>query len=169
MSKKLDPKLVQDLIRQWLYEEEFKIQSITDPKAHFNILAEDKYNKKVNIAQPKIRKDQITINAAAKLLESQKEELVKMDEQERNKLFWQMRLSLINKNVGFSPIKLPLDHVRISQGIYYDGLTKDAFFQRMFVVRRTLLLVMWMIERALGVGEPSEILQDFEESLFYVS
>jgi len=29
MSKKLDPKLVQDLIRQWLYEEEFKIQSIT--------------------------------------------------------------------------------------------------------------------------------------------
>lgn len=168
LSTKLTPKKAQNLIRKWLLEGGYKIQLINDPHAHFNILAEDKDGKKVNIAQSKGKDDVIGINTAALLLDSQKEELNNMDENERSKILWQIRLSLINKNVGFSPIGLPLDFIKVSQVIYYDGLTKDNFMQRLLLVYRALLLVMWMVERSLGVEVPSDIDQEIEESLFYI-
>jgi len=152
-DEKIEP---QDLIQKWLIQEGFKVQSIEDPKSWFNLLVEDKQGRKTNVAQQFDKVDHITIGTKLVIHELRQSKLRQMNDKERDNLFWELRLGLLDRGVGFSAITIPLKEIRVSMGIFYDGLSKDNFMRRLFDVRKALLYVAWIIERALGEPEPSE-------------
>ena len=46
-------------------------------------------------------------------------------------------------NVDFVGVAEPLQDVILTQRIYLDGLTKDAFIQRFITVRNAVIAVIW--------------------------
>lgn len=150
---KIEP---QELIQKWLIEEDFKIQAVRDPNSWFNLLVEDKQGRKTNVAQQLEKVDHITIGTKLLIHKSHQSKLRQMKVEDRNNLFWELRLGLLDRGVGFSAITMPFKEITVSMGIFYDGLSKDRFIRRLFDVRKALLYVSWIIERALGEPEPSE-------------
>jgi hypothetical protein len=155
MSVNENTKEMEQKIRNWLLEEGFKITLLSDEHACFNIVAEDTDGRKVNVAQPIKKKDKITIATGAILSKELQQKVITLEAEERNRLLWTLRLGLLNRGVGFSGIEVPLESVEVSTIIYYDGLTKDNFMQRLFEVRKSLLFIFWMVERMLGEPEPT--------------
>ena len=73
-----------------------------------------------------------------------------MAEAKRTEFLWNLRFALLNIGVGFGPIDLPLESIELSTGIYFDGLTRDSFMHRLFLVRRSWVLINWMLNRELS-------------------
>jgi hypothetical protein len=60
-------------------------------------------------------------------------------------------------NVDFAGVAEPMQNVLLTQRIYLDGLTKDAFIQRFLSLRNAVITVIWSISQDLeGVTPPSE-------------
>ena len=86
--------------------------------------------------------------------QEQQEQISRLPSEERNDFLWNMRFSLLNLGVEFSGVAEPPQEVCISQRIYYDGLTKDHFLQRVSQVRNGVLTVLWMVARKLAQPPP---------------
>lgn len=155
MSMNEKGKEVEEKIRNWLLEEGFKVKLLSNEHASFNFLAEDQEGRKVNIIQLIKDKDKILIVTKASLLEEQKQKLMKLDSETRNRILWTLRFGLLNREIGFSGIGVPLESITLSMSLYYDGMSKDKFMHRLLEVRKALLFVMWLVDRELGEPEPT--------------
>ena len=142
-------------IQKWLLEEGFKVKLISDKNAYFNFVVEDKEGRFTNVYQTIGKPDQIKIATRGILTKTQETKLMGLSGEERNMLLWNFRMGLINRGVGFSSIEIPLKKIKIETIIYYDGLTKDNFMYRLFEVRKTLVFMSWIIDRALGEPRPT--------------
>ncbi|MEJ2167166.1 MAG: DUF2299 family protein [Desulfobacterales bacterium] len=56
---------------------------------------------------------------------------------------WNLRYRLLQMNVDFVGVAEPIQDVILTQRIYLDGLTKDAFIQRFLTVRNAIIAVIW--------------------------
>jgi hypothetical protein len=155
MSQNNEREDIKNRIQKWLLEEGYKVQPSIQGKSLFNIVAKDSDGLVINIIQQLLKPDQIMIITRAVFSEDQQKRLQLMQKDEKNQVLWELRLELLKMDVSFSPIVLPLKFVGLSSQIYYDGLTKDNFMNRFFKVKRSLMLVFWIIGRELGESEPT--------------
>jgi hypothetical protein len=154
MSNVTESDKTRDTLQKWLLDEGFKIQSVPHEKASFAIMATDNQGINIHVLQPIGKYDLTVILAGITVSKEQQLALQNKDNKERLRILWELRFGLLNTGLGFGGIAMPLERLEISTQIYHDGLTKNAFMDKLAQVKRAILFVFWTIDRELGEAKP---------------
>ncbi|MCK4388023.1 MAG: DUF2299 family protein [Dehalococcoidia bacterium] len=141
-------------IQTWLMEEGWRIRPESVPDAEWFISGESEAGVRIGVGQRRGSADQIIAQGSVTTNQTHQQQIAQLSTEERNDFLWDMRFRLLNMGVEFSGITDTPQEIRISQRIYYDGLTKDHFLQRVSQVRNGVLAVIWMVARRLAQPPP---------------
>lgn len=139
-----------DEIYKWFSEEEYTVRENPDYLTVFNFSVMDPSGRTVTVLQPTHKRDQIRIIARLELTAEQRAKIEALEESKKGEFLWNLRFALLTIGVAFTGVDLPLNIIVLETVVYSDGLTKDRFLEREFLVRRALLLVGWMMMREIG-------------------
>ena len=145
---------IRDKVQKWLMGEGWQISEQSHPDALWLIRAEDAAQRRILIGQNKARPDQLHLEARVNLAEEHRKLFETLPQAKRREILWELRFRLLSMNVDFAGVAEPMQAVVLTQRIYADGLTKDAFLQRFLMVRNAVISVIWSIIRYLEAVEP---------------
>jgi hypothetical protein len=146
-----------DEVQNWLMSEGWQIAEQPHPDLAWLIRAEDAGGRRILVGQNKVREDQIHLEAHVNIADENRQKFESLPEDRRREILWTLRFRLLSMNVDFAGVAEPMQAVVLTQRIYLDGLTKDAFIQRFLMVRNAVIAVIWSIIQDLeGVEPPAE-------------
>jgi len=146
-----------DKIQNWLMSEGWQIAEQAHPNMSWLIRAEDAGGRRILVGQSKAREDLIHLEARVNIEDDYRQRFESLPDDERRKILWDLRFRLLHMNVDFAGVAERLAAVVLTQRIYLDGLTKDAFIQRFLNVRNAEIAVIWsVIQNLEGVEPPAE-------------
>jgi hypothetical protein len=146
-----------DKVQNWLMAEGWKIADQPHPNLAWLIRAEDAAERRILVGQDKIKQDYIHLEARVNIADEHRKKFESLPENRRREILWRLRFRLLLMNVDFVGVAEPMQAVLLTQRIYLDGLTKDAFIQRFLMVRNAVIAVIWSIIQDLeGVEPPAE-------------
>ena len=146
-----------DKVQKWLMSEGWQISEQTHPDMAWLIRADDAGGRRILVGQNKARQDHIHLEAAVDVSEEHRKMFESLPDERRREILWNLRFQLLFMNVDFAGVADPMQAVVLTQRIYHDGLTKDAFIQRFLLVRNAVIVVIWSIIQYLeGVEPPAE-------------
>ena len=146
-----------DKIQNWLMSEGWQIAEQAHPNMMWLIRAEDAGGRRILVGQSKAREDLIHLEARVNIEDDYRQRFESLPEDKRRKILWDLRFRLLQMNVDFVGVAEPMAAVVLTQRIYLDGLTKDAFIQRFLIVRNAEIAVIWsVIQNLEGVEPPAE-------------
>ena len=152
-----DMEATRDKVQNWLMAEGWKIADQPHPDLAWLIRAEDVGGRRILVGQNKVRPDQIHLEARVNIADEHRRKFESLPEERRREVLWKLRFRLLLMNVDFAGVAEPMQAVLLTQRMYLDGLTKDAFIQRFLVVRNAVIAVVWSIIQDLdGVEAPGE-------------
>jgi hypothetical protein len=87
--------------------------------------------------------DRITITTRSLLSQQDQKTFSYLKREVRQKLLHELKYSLLQLNVEFTfqPNEETIESVTLSKRLYFDGLNKNIFFDRIFVIIRALALI----------------------------
>ena len=151
------PDGTRDRIQNWLMGEGWTLAEQSHPDLAWLVRAQDAAGRKVLVGQNKQRPELIHLEARVDISEEQRQKFGLLAAERRSELLWRLRFRLLEMNVDFAGIADPMATVILTQRIYLDGLTRDAFMQRFLVVRNAVIAVIWSVLQDLeGVEVPAE-------------
>ncbi len=146
-----------DKIQNWLMSEGWQIAEQAHPNMNWLVRAEDAGGRRILVGQSKAREDVIHLEARVNIEDDYRQRFESLPDDERRKILWDLRFRLLQMNVDFAGVAERLAAVVLTQRIYLDGLTKDAFIQRFLNVRNAEIAVIWsVIQNLEGVEPPAE-------------
>jgi hypothetical protein len=146
-----------DKVQNWLMSEGWQLAEPTHPDFAWLIRAEDGGERRILVGQSKAREDRIHLEANVRISEDHRKQFESLAEERRRKVLWDLRFQLLQLNVDFVGVAEPLEEVILTQRIYLDGLTKDAFIQRFLTVRNAVIAVIWStIKDLMDVKPPAK-------------
>jgi hypothetical protein len=154
MPENNETQTVKANIQKWLLEDGYKVEMQQDPKTLYKFVATDVSGIKIMIIQPILTIDQIIFAAGISFDNAQQGLLNSLSEKERWNFLWDLRFGLLNLDVSFRGVGLPLQHIEIEKAIHYDGLAKEAFLTKMSNVKRAVIYTMWTFDRKFGEAKP---------------
>jgi hypothetical protein len=143
-----------DKIQKWLMSEGWQIAEQTHPNFVWLIRAEDGGERRILVGQNKAKEDLIHLEAIVNLADEHQKKFETLDADRRREILWKLRFRLLAMNVDFVGVAEPMQSVLLTQRVYLDGLTKDAFLQRFQIVRNAVITVIWSIIQYLEDVEP---------------
>ena len=156
-EKERNMETARDKVQKWLMSEGWQISEQTHPDKAWLITAQDAGGRRVLVGQNKARQDHVHLEAVVDLSDDYRKMFENLPEEKRREILWKLRFQLLLMNVDFAGIAEPMATVLLTQRIYLDGLTKDAFIQRFLMVRNAVITVIWSIMQYLeGVEPPAE-------------
>lgn len=148
---------LRDRIGGWLTGDGWRIKAIAPERAAWGLEADDGSGRIVHVAQPENRPDRIEIFGGVILSEAHKGKVAGMESEQRQDLLWTLRYEVARLGLAYQGIQEPLGQFGITTTIYQDGLSQDAFCQRIFRVKNGVLLCVWTLRRSLdGPGISAE-------------
>jgi len=146
-----------DKVQNWLMGEGWQIAEQSHPNMAWLIRAEDAAQRRILVGQNKARPDHVHLEANVSIADEHRKKFESLPEEKRREALWKLRFRLLLMNVEFAGVADPMQAVVLTQRIYLDGLTKDAFIQRFLIVRNAVIAVIWSIIQDLeGVEPPAE-------------
>lgn len=146
-----------DRIQNWLLSEGWNLAEQAHPDLTWLIRAEDGGGRRILVGQNKVRPDLIHLEARVTIADEHRSKFESLPDARRREILWKLRFRLLLMNVEFVGVAEPMQAVLLTQRMYLDGLTKDAFIQRFLVVRNAVIAVVWSIIQDLeGVEAPAE-------------
>lgn len=136
-------------IQGWLMQEGWQISDAQAENAAWTIAATNPHGQGVVVVQPQQVSDVLVLQASVKVDASFHETFAAIEQTKRDDLLWNVRFGLLQMGVEFAGLDDPPRQLVLTQRIYNDGLTKDAFVQRMMQVRNATLFAVWSITRGL--------------------
>ena len=156
-EKEQNPEATRDKVQNWLMSEGWQISEQTHADFAWLIRAEDAGGRRIAVGQNKARQDHLHLEAAVDSSDEYRKMFANLPEDKRREILWKLRFQLLLMNVDFTGVAEPMEVVVLTQRIYLDGLTKDAFIQRFLMVRNAVIAVIWSIIQHLeGVEPPAE-------------
>jgi len=148
---------VRDRIMAWLMQENWRIGQLTAPDAQWILTAEDPASRKIVIGQKAGTTDQIVIQGGVGVVDPVRNQINALSRIERQKFIIEMGLQLMQVGVEYAGLdEEPIGNITVAQRIYYDGLTKDAFLQRVSLVRNGVQVVLFNIAKRFGQEPPPQ-------------
>jgi len=136
-----------EMVEQWLVEQGYRVKHVQGENRVWALDITDHSGISFTVSQHSARRDEIVIGASLDIDGDIARRFSGMKESERNSWLWDLRLRLLSQDVESDGIAYPLRSITIFQFLYRDGLTQDAFFQRLFHVRKGIQIVTAMICR----------------------
>jgi hypothetical protein len=156
-EREQDMEATRDKVQNWLMSEGWQIAEPTHPDFAWLIRAEDGGERRILVGQNKAREDRVHLEANVRISDEHRKQFEKLSEEKRREVLWNLRYRLLLMNVDFVGVAEPLQDVILTQRIYLDGLTKDAFIQRFLTVRNAVIAVIWStIQDLEGVKPPAK-------------
>ena len=156
-EKEQNMEATRDNVQNWLMSEGWKISEQPHPDLAWLIRAEDAAERRILVGQDKIREDQIILEARVNVGDDHRKKFESLPDERRREILWKLRFRLLLMNVEFVGVADPMEAVVLTQRIYLDGLTKDAFIQRFLIICNAVIAVIWSIIQDLeGVEPPGE-------------
>jgi len=156
-EKEQNMEATREKVQNWLMSEGWKISEQSHPDMAWLIRAEDAAERRILVGQDKTRQDQIILEARVNVGDDHRKKFESLPEERRREILWKLRFRLLLMNVEFVGVADPMETVVLTQRLYLDGLTKDAFIQRFLIVRNAVIAVIWSIIQDLeGVEPPAE-------------
>ena len=140
---------LKESVRNYLVEDKWKVNPVAG-HVTWAFVAEDNQGRKIVVGQQPDRRDAIFVQASLTVSEDWQKLLSLMDPYDRSKLLWDIRFELLKMEPEFSGLTDELKTIVITQRIFFDGMTKDTFFQRVSQVRKSLLAAWWSLARAVS-------------------
>jgi len=152
MKMVLDVDSAKKRIHKWLREAKFVIEEIDDKKSYFRFAI--RVTKKAPVffvIQQKQRSDGVTILFPIHCDKRMKEGFESMGEESRSDLISRLRVNVAISGTG-SVLKLwpnpkSLDSINLYKVIYYDGLSKDRFFEIVNILRNLFVMILTTLSR----------------------
>lgn len=138
---------VRQRIQGWLMEEGWSIGQADVPDAAWTLTGKDPVGRHIIVAQRANRSDQVLINGSVSVSKQHLGAYNALSQEERGLFAWEIQSTLLSRDIEFSVDGDPPSKFLIAQRIYYDGLTKDAFLQRVSEVRRAVTTLLMMYAR----------------------
>jgi hypothetical protein len=154
MATKMSPDQIKDKVQTWLMEDGWSVRQETPSMSLWTFVATDQFGRVIGVGQRKNKEDEVIIQGAINIGDDTNDRITRMTDDDRNNLLWDLRFQLVQTNLEFSGIVLPLKRIEVVERIFLDGLTKDCFLQRTSEVRKGVLIVMWLFARKLGQPPP---------------
>ena len=143
-----------DKIQNWLMSEGWQISEASHPEFQWIIRAEDAAERRIIVGQNKAHEDRVHLEANVRISDDHRKLFEKLKEDQRREVMWGLRFRLLQMNVEFVGVAEPMQDVILTQRIYLDGLTKDAFIQRFLTIRNALIAVIWSTIKDLPEVKP---------------
>lgn len=157
----MGPETVRDQVQTWLLDEGWRLSEKGHGDALWLLEARDGAGRHLVVGQKQGRDDQVLLEGAVVLAEPHKESFEALPYEMRQEILWELRFTLLSLGVEFHGVQEPLNRVMVGQRVYYDGLSKDRFLQRVSQVRNGILAVIWTVARRLsfapGPGHEDEL------------
>lgn len=151
---------MRDKIQNWLMAEGWNLAEQAHPDMAWLIRAEDAGGSRVLVGQDKVRQSMIHLEARVNISDEHRNKFGGLPEKKKREILWRLRFRLLMMNMDFTGVTEPMEAVVLTQRIYQDGLTHDAFIQRFITVRNAIIAVIWSIIQDLeGVDAPAESAQ----------
>ena len=154
MAAKMSPDQIKDKVQTWLMEDGWSVRQETPSMGLWTFVATDQFGRVIGVGQRKNKEDEVIIQGAINIGDDTNDRIIRLTDDDRNNLLWDLRFALVQTNLEFSGIGLPLKRIEVVERIFLDGLTKDCFLQRTSEVRKGVLIVMWLFARKLGQPPP---------------
>ena len=132
-----------DKVQNWLMSEGWQISEPSHPDFEWLIRAEDVGERRILVGQNKAKEDRVHLEASVRVSDEHRKQFESLPEDRRQEVLWNLRYRLLLMNVDFVGVAEPIQDVILTQRIYLDGLTKDAFIQRFLTVRNAVIAVIW--------------------------
>ncbi len=142
-----DTDTLRQTVLDWLLDEGWTVSEQEHEDAVWLLDARDSGQRRLVIGLSRKPADQLRIQAGVKFTPAQQQQFAALQGELRSRIIWELRFRLLAMNVDFQGLGDPLEQVALSQRIYLDGLTKDAFLQRISQVKNSLLTVIWSVVR----------------------
>ena len=156
-EKEQEMEAIRDKVQNWLMSEGWQIAEPTHPDFAWLIRAEDGGERRILVGQNKAREDRVHLEANVRISEDHRKLFESLPEKKRREVLWNLRFRLLQMNVDFVGVAEPMQDVILTQRIYLDGLTKDAFIRRFLTVRNAVIAVIWStIQDLEGVNPPAK-------------
>jgi hypothetical protein len=134
-------------IQNWLLQQGWKLTEASAPQVSWAIRAQSQGGPHVTIIQPLQIADQLQIHGGVSIEAPQQAIINAMDTAERHKFLWDLRFNLLAMAVDFDGVTEPLQQITMNATIFDDALRKDVFFQRVGVVVRAVVFVLWTVRK----------------------
>lgn len=154
MEKEQNPGATREKVQNWLMGEGWQISEQTHPDMAWLITAQDAGGRRIIVGRNKARQDHLHLEAVVDLSNDYRKMFEDLPKDKRREILWKLRFQLLSMNVDFMGIADPMETVLLTQRLYLDGLTKDAFIQRFLMVRNAVIAVIWSIIQHLEDVEP---------------
>lgn len=157
MGKEESMEATRDKVQNWLMSEGWQISEPSHPDFAWLIRAEDAGERRILVGQNKAREDRVHLEANVRISEDHRKQFESLPGETRREILWNLRFRLLQMKVDFVGVAEPIQDVILTQRIYLDGLTKDAFIQRFLAVRNAVIAVIWStIKDLVDVPPPAE-------------
>lgn len=140
-------------LHDWLVEEGWSIQQAPADDFAWSLVARNPSGVALNVAQPIGKPDQFLVRIGCNI-EGVQEHLEKLAPKEREDFLWELRLGLLETEVEFEGVEVPLRNVSIYRTGYVDGLNKNLFMGLVGCVLRGVTTLIWRLTRKFGEALP---------------
>lgn len=144
-------------VTDWLLADGWTISEAAPPipDSAWLIQALDPSGRSVLFGQRSNRDDLIVLQGSVALDESHVEKLEALEIEKQEDLCWELRLKLLDM-VDFNGVSTPLRRVNLMTRMYVEDLGRNEFFRTLSQLQRAILVVVWMVRRALDQPAPDD-------------
>lgn len=135
-------------IEEWLGDEGFKLWKIPDQDTHFSYKLNRDDGHPLVVLQPRTKADSIQVVGEIKLNKKNQEKLLAIPEKEKRFLLFDLRMGLLSTGCRwkFLPTLESWNTIQLSKDVFFDGFSKDRFFEIIGTVNRAVTLVCLSLE-----------------------
>lgn len=141
-------------IKTWLDEEKISTVDIQDVYTDFHISVKITATHSIDLFIPKDRIDSVVVAQNMNFSDDDKKGYVHLDKSRKKDFVLDLKSSLLHVGVEYAiqPDKERMQSVQVSRRIYFDGFTKDRFFDILHQVQRAMEIVYLKYETYLYHG-----------------
>ncbi len=139
-------------IEEWLDDEGFSVWKLADENSRFSFKMTRDECPPLLVLQPQSKSDSLIVTSDVRLTDEGQEKLLALPK-EREFMLFDLKMVLLSTECRcqFMPSSKSWKSIRVSKPVFYDGLTKDRFFETVDVVSRAVSLVILTFQWKFGV------------------
>jgi hypothetical protein len=152
-SKMMQTSEVGKRIEAWLDDEGFSVWKFAGESSRFSFKTTRDECPPLLVLQPQSKADSLLVMSDVRFTDEGQEKLLALPKKEREFMLFDLKMVLLSTECRcqFIPSSESWTAIRISKPVFYDGLSKDRFFETMDTVARAVSLVILTFQWKFGV------------------
>lgn len=147
---------VRHRVSDWLLAEGWVLADRTSQAqgSAWTIEGRDTNKRVVIFGQGAKNPDSLVMQAPIVVDEASRARLAALGPEKNEELGWEIRFQLIDMDVQFAGLNVPLERFVLVSRVYLEDLGRNGFFQRLDRLQGAILATLWRIRRALAEPAP---------------